>query len=205
MMLVVGLTGGIGMGKTTLANRFRDKGFPVFDADAAVHELYTGAAVQPIEAAFPGTTANGQVDRAKLFDALMADSNSWPKLEKIVHPLVREKERQFLRAAHETGVLAAVLVVPMLIETHAHKLVDLVVVASATDEKQMERVLSRPGMTEEKLKHVRRRQLTDAERRANADFVVDCNGTIEASQAQIDRVIESFVTKVPQAYEAFWA
>lgn len=204
-MLVVGLTGGIGMGKTTLAERFRARGFPVFDADAAVHELYSGAAVPLIEAAFPGTTGDGKVDREKLFAALMEDPASWQKLEKIVHPLVRESERAFLREAHAADSLAAVLVVPMLVETGLHRLMDIVIAASATDDVQRARALQRPGMTDEKLKRVRQRQVTDAERRSTADFVVDCNHSIDASYAELDRIIETFVTKVPQAYEAFWA
>src|SRR5690606_27303692 len=146
-MIVIGLTGSIGMGKSTVAERFRQLGIPVCDADAIVHELYEGAAVAPIEAAFPGTTSGGKVDRVKLGRAVLGDPHGLKRLESIVHPMVQAAERDFLRKAAEQGAPMAVLEIPLLFETGGDARVDVTIVVSAPPEVQRERVLARPGMT----------------------------------------------------------
>src|SRR5262249_37986106 len=173
LMLIVGLTGSIGMGKSTVAARLRARGIVVCDADAEVHKLYEGAAVPAIEAAFPGTTSNSKVDRQKLAQALIAAPERFKQLEAIVHPLVQQAERDFLRAEAARGAAMAVLEIPRLLETGGHGRVDIVMVVSAPADVQRERVLARPGMTLEKLEQILARQLHDHEKRAKADFVVD--------------------------------
>ncbi|MGD9668684.1 MAG: dephospho-CoA kinase [Hyphomicrobiaceae bacterium] len=204
-MLVIGLTGSIGMGKSTAANRFRTNGVAVFDADAAVHQLYSGAAVRQIEEAFPGTTVNGIVDRQRLLAALMAEPAGFKKLEAIVHPLVREMEREFLRAEVASGSAMAVLEIPLLFETGGDRLCDVTVVVSAPAEAQRERVLARTGMTQDKLDEILSRQLPDTEKRRRADFVVDTGGPISESEAQIDRLVERLETRQGSAYQRYWA
>jgi dephospho-CoA kinase len=172
-MLIVGLTGSIGMGKSTVAARFREHGIAVCDADAEVHELYEGAAVPAIEAAFPGTTEGGKVDRQRLARALIDNPAEFRRLEAIVHPMVLAAERAFLQAEAARGAAMAVLEIPLLLETGGEKRVDVVVVVSAPPDKQRERVMQRPGMTVEKLAQVLARQMPDADKRARADFVVD--------------------------------
>jgi dephospho-CoA kinase len=191
MMLVIGLTGGIGMGKSAAANRFAQHGIPVFDADAEVHRLYDGAAVEAIEAAFPGTTRGGKVDR-RLLSAEIAGSPArlW-RLEDIVHPLVVAAEIEFLREQEKKGAKVAVLEIPLLFETGADARVDVTVVVSAAAEVQRKRVLARPGMTAEKLEHLLARQLSDAERRARADYVVDSSLPLADMHAEVDRLLES--------------
>jgi dephospho-CoA kinase len=204
-MLVIGLTGSIGMGKSTIAARFRERQIAVCDADAEVHKLYEGAAVAPIEAAFPGTTAAGKVDRQKLAQALLADPTKFAVLEKIVHPLVHKAERDFLQAEAARGASMAVLEIPLLLEGKGHGRVDVVIVVSAPPEMQRERVLARPGMSLEKLEQILARQLHDSEKRARADFVVDTGGSIAESMAQVDRIIESLQGRKGEAYAKFWA
>ena len=150
-MIVIGLTGSIGMGKSTIAEMFRARAVPVFDADAEVHRLYAGDAVAAIEAAFPGTTEQGRVDRAKLTAALGGDPARFELLEEIVHPMVRAAETRFLGEAYRSGVAAAVLEIPLLFETGLDRQVDAVVIVSAPADVQRARVLERPGMTAEKL------------------------------------------------------
>ena len=190
-MLVIGLTGSIGMGKSTIAARFRALGIAVCDADAEVHKLYAGKAAPLIEASFPGTTANGVVDRAKLGAALVKDPSGFKRLEQIVHPLVFVAERDFLRAEAARGAHMAVLEIPLLLETGGEKRVDVVVVVSAPADVQEARVLQRPGMTREKLATILARQVPDAEKRRRADFVVDTGTTIPESESQVDRIVES--------------
>ncbi len=204
-MLIVGLTGSIGMGKSTAAERFLHHGVAVFDADAAVHDLYRGEAAPLIEAAFPGTTSKGLVDRPKLTAALLADPEGFAKLEAIVHPLVRDVERRFLRTEAARGAEMAVLEIPLLFETGADKLVDVVVVVSTDAETQAQRVLERPGMNREKLAQLLSRQVPDAEKRARADFVVETGGTISQSQAKIDSIIKSLRGRTGGAYQRHWA
>lgn len=204
-MLVIGLTGSIGMGKSAIAAMFRARGVAVCDADAEVHKLYAGAAVPLIEAAFPGTTTGGKVDRPKLASALMADPSGFKRLEAIVHPLVHKAERDFLRAEAAKGATAAILEIPLLFETRGEHRVDLVVVVSAPAEAQRERVLARPGMTLEKLDSLLSRQTSDAEKRARADFIVDTGGTMAESEAQVDAILASLKDRVARAFAAHWA
>jgi dephospho-CoA kinase len=204
-MLIVGLTGSIGMGKSTVATRLRALGLGVCDADAAVHKLYEGAAVAPIEAAFPGTTANGKVDREKLSKAVLGNAASIEQLESIVHPLVFAAQRDFLRAEAARGVDMAVLEVPLLLEGAGHARVDAIVVVSAQADAQRQRVMQRPGMTAEKLDQILARQLPDAEKRKRADFVVDTGGSFAETDAQVDRIVESLKGRSGTAYAKFWA
>ncbi len=204
-MLVIGLTGSIGMGKSTVAARLRALGIAVCDADAEVHKLYEGAAVAPIEAAFPGTTADGKVDRQKLADALLDRPDRFKRLEAIVHPLVVEAERDFLHDQAAKGAAMAVLEIPLLLETGGERRVDVVIVCSAPAEAQRARVLRRPGMTAEKLDQLLARQMPDAEKRKRADFVVDTGGTFAESDAQVDKIIESLQGRPGTAYAKFWA
>jgi dephospho-CoA kinase len=204
-MLVIGLTGSIGMGKSTAAARFRELGIAVCDADAEVHKLYEGPAVAPIEAAFPGSTANGRVDRQKLAQQLIADPSRFAQLEAIVHPMVQEAERRFLRAEAARGAGMAVLEIPLLLEGSGHGRVDVVIVVSAPADMQRERVLARPGMSLEKLEQILARQLHDSEKRARADFIVDTGGTIAESAAQVDKIVESLQGRHGEAYTRYWA
>jgi dephospho-CoA kinase len=204
-MLVVGLTGSIGMGKSTIAARLRVLGIPVCDADAEVHKLYEGAAVPAIEAAFPGTTAGGTVDRQKLAAALLVEPGKFKRLEAIVHPLVFEAERAFLRREAANGAGVAVLEIPLLLETGGERRVDAVIVVSAPADLQRVRVMGRPGMTLEKLEQMLSRQMSDADKRAKADFVVDTSGTFEETYAQVDRIVESLKARPAAAYTRHWA
>lgn len=203
-MIVIGLTGSIGMGKSTVAERFRQLGIPVCDADAVVHELYEGAAVAPIEAAFPGTTSGGKVDRVKLGQAVLKNPHGLKRLEAIVHPMVQEAEREFLRKAAEQGAQMAVLEVPLLFETGGDARVDVTIVVSAPPEVQRERVLARPGMTPSKLEAILARQMPDSEKRRRADFVVDTGVTMEESHAQVDAIVERLRNRGGRAYQQFW-
>lgn len=205
-MLVVGLTGSIGMGKSTAAAHLRARGLPVFDADAEVHRLYAGGkVVERIERAFPGTTTQAGVDRTRLSAAIVSHPERLRELEAIVHPSVREAERTFLRGEARRVTPIAVLEIPLLFETHASKLVDAVIVLSAPIEIQRERLAIRPGMTKEKLDSLLARQMPDAVKRARADFVVDTGGTIEESQAQLDSVIAELHTWSGGAFAREWA
>lgn len=203
-MIVIGLTGSIGMGKSTIAEMFRARAVPVFDADAEVHRLYAGDAVAAIEAAFPGTTEQGRVDRAKLTAALGGDPARFELLEEIVHPMVRAAETRFLGEAYRSGVAAAVLEIPLLFETGLDRQVDAVVVVSAPADVQRARVLERPGMTAEKLETLLARQTPDAEKRRRADFIVDTGGTLADSEAQVDAILDSLKSKPAEAYARHW-
>lgn len=204
-MLVIGLTGSIGMGKSTVAERFRQLGIPVCDADEIVRELYEGAAVAAIESAFPGTTSDGKVDRVKLGQAVLHDPHGLKRLEAIVHPMVQAAEREFLRKAAEQGAQMAVLEVPLLFETGGDARVDVTIVVSAPPEVQRERVLARPGMTASKLEAILTRQMPDSEKRRRADFVVDTGVTIEESHAQVDAIVEQLRNRGGRAYQQFWS
>jgi dephospho-CoA kinase len=203
-MLIVGLTGSLGMGKSTAANYLRGRGIPVFDADVAVHSLYEGAAVARIEAAFPGTTSDGKVDRAKLSAALVADPKRFAEIEAIVHPLVRAAERDFLQAEFERGVRFAVLEIPLLFETGADAMVDATIVVSASRELQRQRLAKR-GLSAEKLEKLLARQMPDGEKRARADFVVDTSGEVGASRAQLDVILAQLAHRRGEAYGRHWA
>ena len=203
-MLIVGLTGSIGMGKSTAANRFRFRGVSVFDADACVHQLYSGAAVQLIEDAFPGSTRDGVVDRQALSQLLDGQSARFRKLEAIVHPLVQAEERKFIHDAVRDGQTSAVLEIPLLFETGLDAKVDIVVVVTTSEAIQRARVLERPGMSPEKLDAILAQQMPDAEKRAKADFIVDTSGTFEASEAQIDHIVARFPKLDGTAFETHW-
>jgi dephospho-CoA kinase len=190
-MLVIGLTGSIGMGKTTAAALFAARGVPVFDADAEVHRLYVGEGVAAIEAAFPGMVREGRVDRSLLAKSIAGSPEKLNTLEAIVHPMVAGAEIAFLREAEASGADFAVLEIPLLFETEAHARVDVSVVVSAPEHVQRARVLKREGMSEEKLAHLVKRQLPDAEKRARADFVVDSGASLDNMRDQVDTILDS--------------
>jgi dephospho-CoA kinase len=193
-MLVLGLTGSVAMGKSTTARFFAEEGVPVHDADAVVHRLYEGDAVPIIEAAFPGTTAGGKVDRVKLGSRVMNDLAALRQLEAIVHPLVQDAEQRFLADAQAKGAPVAVLDIPLLFETGGDRRVDAVVVATAPAEVQRARVLERPGMTAQKLDAMLVRQLPDSEKRRRADFVVDTSRGFDDARAQVQAILRSVAT-----------
>lgn len=189
-MIVIGLTGSIGMGKTTTAKLFAAEGIPVLDSDAVVHDLYSAEAVPMIEAAFPGTTIYGKVDRLELGNILRENPANFSKLEAIVHPLVRGRQEAFLRKAREENQNFAVLDIPLLFETGAETRVDKIVVVSCAPEIQRQRVLSRPGMTEEKFEMILARQMPDAEKRRRADFIIDSGNGVEAARDQVREILQ---------------
>ncbi len=196
-MFILGLTGSIGMGKSTTANFFAEAGVPVHDSDAVVHALYAGSAAPLIEAAFPGATENGVVDRVKLAQCVLGDPAALKRLESIVHPLVREAQRRFLAEAEARNAKVAVLDIPLLFESGADALTDAVVVVSAPEEVQRARVLQRPGMTGEKLDALLRKQMPDAEKRRRADFVVDTSRGFEPARAQVREILRA-VANMPK-------
>jgi dephospho-CoA kinase len=193
-MLVLGLTGSVGMGKSTTAGFFVEAGVPVHDADAAVHRLYAGEAVPLIEAAFPGTTSGGTVDRTLLARRVLGDPVALKRLEAIVHPLVQASERRFLADAEARGDKVVVLDIPLLFETAGEQRVDAVVVVSAPAAVQRARVMERPGMTAEKFDAILAQQMPDAEKRRRADFVVDTSQGFEAARAQVGAVLAASAT-----------
>lgn len=190
-MIVLGLTGSVGMGKSATAAMFREAGVPVFDADAAVHALYQGEAVAPVEAAFPGTTQDGAIDRTRLRDRVMGDPAALRRLEALIHPLVRARREAFVADARAGGSPIAVLDIPLLFETGGAAEVDAVVVVSAPEAVQKARVLARPGMTDALFSAILARQLPDAEKRARADHVIDTGQGFEASRAAVARLLAS--------------
>ncbi len=204
-MLIVGLTGSLGMGKSTSAAYLRELGVPVFDADAEVHRLYEGTAVGPIEAAFPGTTVDGRVDRDRLSAVLIEKPERFAELEAIVHPLVRASERAFLHREAARGTTMAVLEIPLLFETGADRLVDATIVVSSTPELQRKRLMKRDNFSAEKLERLLARQMPDAQKRSQADFVVDTSGEISAGRAQIDVILEQLRERTGGAFERHWA
>jgi dephospho-CoA kinase len=196
-MIILGLTGSIGMGKSTTAKLFAEAGVPVYDADATVHMLYEGDAVPVIEAAFPGTTAEGKVDRARLWARVVHDPAAIKQLEQIVHPMLGASRQKFLHEAEQSSAPVAVVDVPLLFETGGEKRVDAVVVVTTTPEIQRQRVLARDNMTGEMLDAILARQLPDAEKRKRADFVVDTSHGLDPVRARI-RDILSEAVKLPQ-------
>lgn len=204
MMLIIGLTGSIGMGKSTAAARFRERGIAVFDADAEVHRLYDGSLVATIESAFPGTTSNGAVDRAKLGAILVQQPERFQALEAIVHPHVRASQKVFLQKQAEAKSQMTVLEIPLLFESGAAQAVDVTIVVSAGDDVQRRRVLARPGMSQSKLDMLFARQMSDAEKRRHADFVVDTSGSVANCHNQIDAILDTLNHRVGTAYEQFW-
>ena len=195
-MFILGLTGSVGMGKSTTAKFFAEEGVPVHDADAAVHRLYEAEAVAPIEAAFPGTTANGKVDRDKLAASVVGNVEALKRLEAIVHPLVRAAAQKFLADAEDSGAKVAVLDIPLLYETGGDSRCDAVVVVTAPEDVQRARVLAR-GTSEERLNGILARQMPDAEKRRRADFVVDTSVGFEGARAQV-RDILARVANMPK-------
>jgi dephospho-CoA kinase len=193
-MFILGLTGSLGMGKSTTARFFAEEGVPVHDADAVVHRLYDGQAAAAIEAAFPGTTVGGRVDRDKLAARVLGDAAALKRLEAIVHPLVHEAERRLLAEARARGEKVAVLDIPLLFETGGEKRVDAVVVVSAPPEVQRSRVLQRPGMSVEKLDAILVKQMPDEEKRRRADFVVDTSRGLEPARAQVRAILDAVAT-----------
>jgi dephospho-CoA kinase len=190
-MFVLGLTGSIGMGKSTAARFFVEAGVPVHDADAVVHRLYEGEAAAAIETAFPGTTLSGKVDRARLAERVLDDPAAIRRLEAIIHPLVRESEVKFLADAAARAEPVVVLDIPLLFETGGEQRVDAVVVVSAGAEAQRNRVLGRPGMTESKLESILAKQMPDAEKRRRAHFVVDSSGGLDSARAQVHGILRA--------------
>ena len=190
-MFILGLTGSIGMGKSTAAKIFAGEGVPVHDADATVHRLYESEAVPAVEAAFPGSTRDGKVDREKLAGHVIGDAAAIKRLEALVHPLVRESQVQFLAEAAARGVPVAVLEIPLLFETGAADRVDAVVVVSAPAEMQRTRVLKRTGMTPARLDAILAKQMPDSEKRRRADFVVDSSGELDSTRRQIQNILRT--------------
>jgi dephospho-CoA kinase len=190
-MFILGLTGSIGMGKSTTAKFFREAGVPLHDSDAVVHRLYAGEAVAPVEEAFPGTAVDGKVDRAKLSEKLIGNPDAIKRLEAIVHPLVRAVSQRFIQAQAARGARAIVLDIPLLFETGGEKNVDAVVVVSAPPEVQRARVLSRPGITAERLEVLLARQMPDAQKRARAHFVVDSSRSFDSARAQVHGIVRA--------------
>ena len=190
-MIVLGLTGSIGMGKSTTTAMFADTGALVWNADDAVHRLYArgGGAVAPVGEAFPGVVVDGAVDRTRLAEALGRDEQAFRRLEAIVHPLVLQGRIEDLAAARARGVRLAVLDIPLLFETGGDAAVDAVVVVTAPAEVQAARVLGRPGMTRERFEAILARQLPDAENRRRADFVVDTGEGLEAARARVNEIV----------------
>jgi dephospho-CoA kinase len=190
-VILIGLTGSIGMGKSTTAAMFRDAGVPVYDADAAVHDLYDkgGAAVGPVGEAFPGAVKDGRVDREALREAVLGKPDELKRLNAIVHPLVGKDRVGFFQQAEAAGADMVVLDIPLLFETGGHANMDAVVVVTAPPEMQRERVLARPGMSPERLDAILAQQMADAEKRARAHFVVDTSRGLEPARAQVAEII----------------
>jgi dephospho-CoA kinase len=197
-MFLLGLTGSIGMGKSATADMFRELGIPVNDADAVVHDLYTGEAVPLIEAAFPGVVADGAVDRKRLSRMLAENPDGFKRLEAIVHPLVRQKELEFRQAAESAGADIALLDIPLLYETGGETRLDAVVVVSADSEIQRQRVLARPGMTVEKFEMILSRQVPDKDKRERADYIVETGSGFDHARTQVKAIIADIRSKLGQ-------
>ncbi|WP_022723964.1 dephospho-CoA kinase [Rhodopseudomonas sp. B29] len=196
-MLILGLTGSIGMGKSTTAKLFAEAGVPVYDADATVHKVYEGEAVPVIEAAFPGTTREGKVDRGLLSAKVVHDPAAMKRLEGIVHPMLRAHQQRFLEDAESSGAPVAVVDVPLLFETGGETRVDAVVVVTTSPEAQRERILARDNMTAEKLDAILARQMPDAEKRKRADFLVDTSFGLDPVRLRIREILDA-AAKMPQ-------
>jgi dephospho-CoA kinase len=196
-MRVLGLTGSIGMGKSTTAKLFAEAGVPVYDADATVHKIYEGEAAPAIEAAFPGTTVDGKVDRARLSAKVVHDPAAIRKLEQIVHPMLKAYHQKFLDDAERSGAPVAVVDVPLLFETGGEKRVDAVVVVTTSPEKRQMRILARGTMTEEALEALLARQMPDQEKRKRADFVVDTSHGLDPVRARIRDILDQ-AAKMPR-------
>jgi dephospho-CoA kinase len=192
-MIVLGLTGSVGMGKSATAKMFAEEGVPVFDADAEVHRLYEGKAAAAIEAVFPGVTKEGRVDRKLLSARVVGDGEALMRLESIVHPLVREARREFLAKARASGAKVALADIPLLFETNGDEGIDKIVVVSAPLEVQKKRVLAREGMTEEKFNAILARQMPDSEKRKRADFVIDTSRGFAATREDVRAILRKLL------------
>jgi dephospho-CoA kinase len=189
-MIVLGLTGSAAVGKSATAKMFAEEGVPVFDADAAVHRLYSAEAVTPIEVVFPGVTVEGRIDRERLAQRVFNNPEALKKLESIVHPLVRAAQDQFRADSEKNGAPIVVLDIPLLFETGGEKRVDAVVVVTASADIQRARLLDRPGMTAEKIDGMLARQMPDSEKRRRADFVVDTSRGFDAARADVRNILK---------------
>jgi dephospho-CoA kinase len=188
-VILLGLTGSVGMGKSTTAPMFVEEGVPMFDADAAVHRLYAGEAVPLIEREFPGTTAQGSVDREKLYRQVAGNAEAFARLEKLIHPLVGKLRAEFLKDAEASGAKAVLLDIPLLFETGDPSQFHAVIVVSAPADVQRARVLARPGMTPEKFDAILKRQMNDSEKRARADFVIDTGEGLQSARMQVKKIL----------------
>jgi dephospho-CoA kinase len=193
-MFILGLTGSIGMGKSTTANFFAEAGVPVHDSDAAVHRLYEGDAVAPVAAAFAGVAVDGRIDRAKLAEQLIGKPDAIKRLEAIVHPLVRAATQRFVQEQAAKGARVILLDIPLLLETGGEQNVDAIVVVSSPPAVQRARVLARPGMTAEKLDALLTRQMPDTEKRARAHFVVDTSRSFDSARAQVHGILRAIAS-----------
>ena len=194
---VLCLTGSLGMGKSTAAKFFAEAGVPVHDSDAVVHALYEGEAVAAIEAAFPGTTSGGKIDRNKLAAKVIDDKAALTRLEAIVHPLVAMAREKFLAGTQARGAPVVVLDIPLLFEIGGSSSCDAVVVVSAPAEIQRARAFARPGMTEDKFAALLAKQVPDAEKRARADFIVDSSQGLDHARAQVHDILKA-IAKMPR-------
>lgn len=189
-MIIIGLTGSIGMGKTTTAKMFADEGIPVQDADKVVHDLYCGKAVAVIEAAFPNTTKDNKVDRVALGKIVVGNPDAMKKLETLIHPLVKKERDVFLKTAQKNDIKIVLLDIPLLFETGMDKLCDTIIVVTATPEEQKNRVLARDGMSEAKFKKILASQMPDVNKRELADYIIDTSKGIKEAKLQVLRIIE---------------
>ena len=189
-MIILGLTGSIGMGKSTTADMFREMGVPVHDADATVHDLYEGELVAPLEAEFPGVTKNGAIDRTALSKYVVGNEAAMKKLEALVHPAVQQREEDFLLKAESDGMPLVVLDNPLLFEMGRSERVDKILVVTAPESVQRERVLNRPEMTAEKFEHILARQTPDSEKRRRSDFIVDTSLGLDAAKQAVSKIIK---------------
>lgn len=198
-MIILGLTGSIGMGKSTTARMFAEEGVPVHDSDEAVHRLYSGPAAFAVEQAFPGTMVNGVVDRERLSRAVLDDQDALRRLGEIVHPLVRADQNKFVEAHRQRGEPLIVLDIPLLFETGGADRVDSILVVTASPEIQRARVMERPGMTEEKFAAISANQVADREKRRNADFVIDTGHGMDAARNAVKDITRQLRTRARMA------
>ena len=187
--LCIGLTGSIGMGKSTTAQLFREEGISVLDSDQIVHDLYSGAAVKPIENTFPDVVENGVVNRNKLAEAVLNNAKALKNLEQIVHPLVWQERENFLKTCVERGERIIVYDIPLLFETGADKSVDVIIVVAASPENQAARVLARPGMTQQKFNAIKAKQFDDQLKYTRADYIIDTDKGLEAARQQVHDIL----------------
>ena len=195
-MIVLGLTGSIGMGKSTTAQFFRDAGIPVHDADAVVHHLYETDAVAPVGALFPDVVDDGKIDRRRLGTYVLDTKNAenMKKLEAIIHPMVRDAEIVFRKKSEDAGAKLAILDIPLLFETGRDQAMDGVIVVTAPEDVQKKRVLARPDMSETKFQSILARQTPDLEKRERADFVIDTSKGLESAKQAVAQIIEKIVS-----------